>query len=79
MGWRVVVPVPYWASGYTLDQTPPDSQMLKLDETMDSIGEDDPFTAKLSFEVRQCLVLRGLVGATRAFSRHTGIHPQTRQ
>lgn len=48
----VVVPVPYWASGSTLDQTPPDSQMLKLDETMDSIGEDDPFTAKLSFEVR---------------------------
>lgn len=26
------------------------SQTLKLDETMDSIGEDDPFTAKLSFE-----------------------------
>uniref|UniRef100_A0A8I5ZMU0 Intraflagellar transport protein 122 homolog n=1 Tax=Rattus norvegicus TaxID=10116 RepID=A0A8I5ZMU0_RAT len=26
------------------------SQTLRLDETMDSIGEDDPFTAKLSFE-----------------------------
>jgi hypothetical protein len=28
-----------------------DSQTLRLDETMDSIGDEDPFTAKLSFEV----------------------------
>uniref|UniRef100_A0A8C6RX79 Intraflagellar transport protein 122 homolog n=1 Tax=Nannospalax galili TaxID=1026970 RepID=A0A8C6RX79_NANGA len=26
------------------------SQMLRLDDTMDSMGDDDPFTAKLSFE-----------------------------
>lgn len=30
----------------------PDSQTLRLDESMDSMGDDDPFTAKLSFEVR---------------------------
>ncbi|XP_070093326.1 intraflagellar transport protein 122 homolog isoform X19 [Equus przewalskii] len=27
------------------------SQTLRLDETMDSMGDDDPFTAKLSFEM----------------------------
>lgn len=48
-----------WAGGWNLtgsssilDQNPPDSQTLKLDETIGSIGDDDPFTAKLSFEVR---------------------------
>lgn len=45
-------PVPHSASGSVLDQTPLDSQTLRLDETMDSMGDDDPFTAKLSFEVR---------------------------
>lgn len=51
VGWRVS-PVSYSASGSILDQTPPDSQTLRLDETMNSMGDDDPFTAKLSFEVR---------------------------
>lgn len=40
------------ASGPVLDQRPPDAQTLRLDESMDSVGDDDPFTAKLSFEVR---------------------------
>lgn len=47
-----VEPVSCTASGFILDQTPPDSQTLRLDETMNSMGDDDPFTAKLSFEVR---------------------------
>ncbi|XP_064447979.1 intraflagellar transport protein 122 homolog isoform X4 [Mirounga angustirostris] len=38
-----------WSSGVK-DMTLPDSQTLRLDETMDSMGDDDPFTAKLSFE-----------------------------
>lgn len=44
--------VSYSASGSVLDQNLPGSQTLRLDETMDSMGDDDPFTAKLSFEVR---------------------------
>lgn len=32
--------------------TSSNSQTLRLDETMDSMGDDDPFMAKLSFEVR---------------------------
>lgn len=40
------------ASSSILDQMPPDSQTLRLDETVDPMGDDDPFTAKLSFEVR---------------------------
>lgn len=63
MGWRVV-PVPYWTSSSILDQNPPGSQTLRLDETVNSLGDDDPFTAKLSFEVRRLKsgrVLRGLV------------------
>lgn len=49
--WRVG-PISHSASGSVLDQTLPDSQTLRLDETVDSMGDDDPFTAKLSFEVR---------------------------
>lgn len=69
VGWRVV-PGPPWASSSILDQKPPDSQMLRLDETMDVIGDDDPFTAKLSFEVRHLKsgkVLRGLVESHQYF------------
>lgn len=47
-----VGPISRSASGSVLDQTLPDSQTLRLDETVDSMGDDDPFTAKLSFEVR---------------------------
>ncbi|EQB77808.1 intraflagellar transport protein 122 isoform 1-like protein [Camelus ferus] len=39
-----------WARAWSRPQTLPDSQALRLDETMDSMGDDDPFTAKLSFE-----------------------------
>lgn len=43
---------------------------------MDSIGDNDPFTAKLSFEVRQHLkrvwVLRGLVESNPSFLPGTG-------
>lgn len=30
----------------------PDAQSLRLDDSTDVIEDDDPFTAKLSFEVR---------------------------
>lgn len=74
MGWRVV-PGPPWASSSILDQNPPDSQTLRLDEAMDAIGDDDPFTAKLSFEVR-CFK-SGRCGeawwrAISTFPRHSG-------
>lgn len=73
--WRVV-PGPPWASSSILDQNPPDSQTLRLDETMDAIGDDDPFTAKLSFEVRcrkSGKVLRGQVESHQYFPQtHRG-------
>lgn len=66
--------MPHWALSFILDQNPPDSQMLKLDETMDSLGDDDPFTAKLSFEVRHLKsgrVLRCLGESHQSFSPGT--------
>lgn len=73
----MLAPVTHRTCSSILDQNPPDSQTLRLDETMDSAGEDDPFTAKLSFEVRQCLksgtCCEAWWDASSAFPRHTGI------
>ena len=62
------------ASGPVLDQRPPDAQTLRLDESMDSVGDDDPFTAKLSFEVRAPLgdgLLRPPTPSSGPFPLHT--------